>query len=56
MWKSMFSARQGRVAGEVRVVKANYTIARWAFIEANSLRRTGQNVEVDLGRAGIVVP
>src|SRR5215510_12171412 len=27
MWKGTFSARQGRVVGEVRAVKANYTIA-----------------------------
>ena len=56
MWKGTFSARQGRVVGEVRAVKANYTIARQACVEGNSLRHTGQNVEVDLDRAGIVMP
>ena len=41
---------------EVRAAKSNYTIARRAFVEGHSLRRTGQNVGVDLDRAGIVVP
>jgi hypothetical protein len=56
MWKGTFLARQGRASFEVRAAKANYTIARWAFVEGNFLRGTGQNVEVDLDRAGIVVP
>jgi hypothetical protein len=55
MWKGTFSARQGRASFEVRAAKSNYTIARRAFVEGNSLRHTGQNVEVDLDRTGIVV-
>src|SRR5438132_4261322 len=41
---------------EERAAKSNDTIASRAFAAGNSLRRTGQNVEVDLDRAGIVVP
>ena len=58
MWKGTFSAREGRASFEVRgsAAKSNYPIARRAFVEGHSLRRTGQNVGVDLDRAGIVVP
>ena len=56
MLKDTFSARYGRVEFEVRAAKSNYTIARRAFAEGNSLRGTSQNVEVDLDRAGTVVP
>ena len=37
-----------------RGAKSNYTVASRAFAEGNSLRRTGQNVEVDLDRAAVV--
>jgi hypothetical protein len=54
--RSLRLDREARLAryGE-RAAKSNYTIASWAFATGNSLRRTGQNVEVDLDRAGIVV-
>jgi hypothetical protein len=49
--------REERLARyEERAAKSNYTLASWAFAAGNSLLRTGQNVEVDLDRAGIVVP
>ena len=46
----------GKTSFEGGAAKSNYTIARRAFVESNSLRRPDQNVEVDLDRAGIGVP
>jgi hypothetical protein len=42
----------GKSIAQVGAAKSNYPIARRAFAEGNCLRSTGQNVEVDLDRAG----
>ena len=43
---------RGKSRARGRAATSNYLIARRAFAAGNSLRSTGQNVEVDLDRAG----
>jgi hypothetical protein len=45
---------RGKSRARDRAATSNYLIARRAFAAGNFLRSTGQNVEVDLDRAGSV--